>query len=245
MGLPVRPVLRPLHVVFGEARELMPRVVSDLLGRFVDYGPYGVLLSRSPTPLLGPSMVNDACPVLSALRARLGGSIIPRPYEDAIAGIAFGEAVHEAYLTRLVEWNPGWVVQVGTHYEVVMDGLDIGFSPDALLGRGGEWHVVEVKSGRPRQSHLVQLALYWLLLRDYYDLGGAWLVSQGGILNIGPEDLAAYARQGLDYLRAVKEVLDSWSGDRPGVVIRGRCPCTFANACPVYRGLVQYLEAPR
>ena len=248
-----RPTLPPLRAAFGPAKDLMPRYLGEVLGRLEDHGAYAVIRGEGPCRL-GPSMVNDACPIATALRCRLGGLVI-RPVRvvngrvvgrgvDDVNNIVTGLAVHEAYIEMVREANPGWVVQSDTYYTTIVEyggeRLEVGFSPDILIGRGGEWYLVEVKIAPPHTSHEVQLALYWYLLRDYYGVSRAYLVTPGAIIPYGYGDLEPLVRQGLEYLVAVRRVLQSWVGDRPSLVVRGSCPCRFAAACPVYGGVTAF-----
>ena len=55
--------------------------------------------------------------------------------------------------------------------------------------------------------------------------------------------MEASAIQALDYLYAVKRVMDSWTGEVPGLIVKGTCPCRWAVACPVWKGLLAYTQA--
>ncbi len=238
-----KPILKPVRTAFSKAKEYMPSILSDYLARMENHGDYAVLRSQngaSPSP----SMVNDACPFLSALRIRLGGTIILKPFEDELNNIVTGDAVHMAYLTLLREWNPGWIILTNVYYQTAIEDLTIGFSPDALMAYGGEWHLVEVKTGRLRTSAVIQLALYWLLLKDLYNIKGAWLVTQNAVIPVNEADLTKASRQGIEYLRSVKAILDSWSGELPGFTVKGNCPCHYARICPLWQGMKAYLESP-
>ncbi|WP_054856090.1 hypothetical protein [Vulcanisaeta sp. JCM 16161] len=91
----------------------------------------------------------------------VNGSVTGRGLDD-IRDIAMGLAIHEAYINAVTANNPGWAIQVGVSYQTIITHngaeLIIGFSPDILLGRDGEWHLVEVKSSHPHPTHELQLA---------------------------------------------------------------------------------------
>ena len=239
------PILKPSKSVIskadieGELAKLTPRLKAISPGVFI-------LLSETPTSLLGPSMLNDECPVASALKVRLGGNIVRKPAD--LQGVAFGNAIHTAYANAVREWNPGWTIEAGGKRSITInhDGLDlnIGFEPDILLGYNNEWHLVEVKSSKHQPSHEVQLALYWLFLRNDYDIKAGWLVTYDAVLKYNPSDLAKLARIGLDYLASVARVLASWEDSGPRVSIHGNCPCRWAPICPIWQkySLARFIE---
>ncbi|BDR92235.1 hypothetical protein Vsou_13280 [Vulcanisaeta souniana JCM 11219] len=238
------PNLPPLKAVFGVARnELLPKYVSDLTARMVRASGYFIVRNdrEHEECMPGPSMVNDKCPIASVIRCRLGS--IVRNGNDLMV-IAMGLAVHEAYINTIIANNPGWAIQYNTYYQTLIRHNEveftIGFSPDILLGYNGEWHLVEIKSSHPRPEHEAQLALYYYLLRDYYHIVRGWLVAYDAVVPYSTRDLEALAGQGLDYLYTVRRVLDSWRDDKPGFIVRGRCPCKYAPACPVWTGIVAY-----
>lgn len=228
------PLLKPARAVAGEARAMLEDELKAILASLERRDGYWLL--KAAPGLIGPSMVNDGCPIASALRIRLGGVVVARPSD--VEDLAFGNAVHKAYVEAVKSWNPGWRVESGVRFQatVVHGGVQftVGFEPDILMANGGEWHLVEVKSSRLRRSHQVQLALYWRLLRDEYNIAGSWLVTWDAVLYMSPRDLEPLARQGLEYLASVKAILDSWV-DEPRLVIKATCPCRWAPACPIWR----------
>ena len=121
--------------------------------------------------------------------------------------------------------------------------LEVGFSPDILMAKGGEWHLIEVKSGKFNTTHELQLASYYYLLKDLMNIKAGWLVTMDAIIPYSVKDLEASARQALDYLYAVKRVLDSWVNDKPGFIVKGSCPCRWALACPIWRGILAFTQA--
>ena len=240
------PVLRPVKAVL--ARVSIDEELGSLVKRLRPISPgVFIILSDTPTGLIGPSMVNDACPVASALKIKYRGIIARKPSD--VNDVAFGNAVHKAYINAVREWNPGWVIEDGGVREAVIshDGLSIriGYSPDILMGKDGEWHLIEVKSSKHQPSHEVQLALYWHLLKDSYNIKAGWLVTFDAVLKYSPVDLAKLARIGLDYMAATAKVLASWTDNGPGITIHGNCPCKWAPICPVWRrySLERYLGA--
>lgn len=250
-----KPSFPPLRAAFTPAKDLMPKYLNEILARLEDHGAYTVIRGEG-TCRLGPSMVNDGCPIATAIRCRQGGIIIRpvrivngrvegRGVED-VDSIVTGLAVHEKYIELVREANPGWVLQADTYYTTYIDyagsRLEVGFSPDILIGRNGEWYLAEVKTSAPSTAHEIQLALYWWLLRDYYNIKRLYLITPDAIIGYRPESMEGYAKQGIDYLFSVKRVLDSWPQDaeRPNFIVKGPCPCRFAPACPVYKGLLAY-----
>ena len=248
-----KPVFPPLRAAFSPAKDLMPKYLSDILARLEDHGSYTIIKGNDQCRL-GPSMVNDGCPVATATRCKLGGIVI-RPVKivngrvegrgvEDIDSIVTGLAVHEKYIEMVREANPGWVLQSDTYYTTFIDyaglRLEVGFSPDILIGYDGEWYLAEIKTASPSTAHEIQLALYWYLLRDYYNIKRLYLITPDAIIGYKPESMEGYAKQGIDYLFSVKRVLDSWVSEKPGFIVKGPCPCRFAPACPVYKGLLAY-----
>ncbi|MGC9227394.1 hypothetical protein [Caldivirga sp.] len=232
------PVLKPVKAIVNEAEAHLEDELRNLLANLVRRDGYWLL--RSIDRRIGPSMINDGCPIASALRIRLNGLVLTRPSD--VENIAFGNTVHEAYLKAVKAWNPGWRLEEARfEATVAWSGLQftVGFQPDVLMSNGDEWYLIEVKSSRLRRSHEVQLALYWRLLKDEYGLKGAWLVTHDAVLHYNPRDLEPLAREGLGYLASVEAVLRTWSGDAPRLVIKGTCPCRFAPACPIWRAYMR------
>ena len=250
-----KPVLPPLRAAYSPAKELLPKYLSDVLSRLETHEGYAIIKGSGPCRL-GPSVVNDACPIATALRCRVGGIVI-KPVKivngrvegkgiDDIDSLTMGMAVHEKYIELVSQANPGWAIQADVFYTTFIEYngelIEVGFSPDILIGRNNEWYLVEVKTAPPHTSHEVQLALYWYLLRDYYDIKRLYLVTPSAIIGYKPESMELYAKQGLDYLLAAKRVIDSWPRDaeKPGFIVKGTCPCKFAPVCPIYKGVLAY-----
>ena len=252
----MKPILPPLKAAYRDALALMLKYLNETLTRLEDHKDYYIIRGNGGC-VIGPSMINDACPIASALRCRLGGLVV-RPVRlvnghlmgrgsDDLNNIIMGYAVHEAY-TRLVrETNPDWIILTDIHYRTIVKHNDIafevGFSPDILMAKNGEWHIIEVKSGKFNITHELQLASYYYLLKDLMRIKAGWLITQDAIIPYSPRDLDSSARQTLDYLYAVKRVLDSWIGEEPGFLVKGSCPCRWAIACPIWKGILAYARA--
>ena len=245
-----------MKAAYRLAIDYMPKHLSNLLGKLEDHGGYYIIRSSGGC-LIGPSMINDACPIASALRCRLGGLLI-RPVRvvngqvmgkgtDDLNNIILGYAIHEAYTRLVKEANPDWIILTDIHYNTSIRHndvvLEVGFSPDILMAKGGEWHLIEVKSGKFNTTHELQLSSYYYLLKDLMNIKAGWLVTMDAIIPYSVKDLEASARQALDYLYAVKRVLDSWTSEEPGFVVKGSCPCRWAVACPVWRGILAFTQA--
>ena len=166
---------------------------------------------------------------------------------DDLNNIILGYAIHEAYERQVREANPNWVFLTGlTFYTRIRHNgieFDVGFSPDILMAYGGEWHLVEVKSGKYNTTHELQLSAYYYLLKGLLNIRAGWLVTMDAIIPYTTKDMEASAIQALDYLYAVKRVMDSWTGEAPGFIVKGTCPCRWAVACPVWKGILAYTQA--
>ena len=244
--LPNLPLLKP---VVDMAEGLVPKYINDIVSNIEDHGNFAII--KKPTCTLGPAMVNDGCPLISAIGCALGGELI-QPLRvvngelvgdgfDRVRGKALGIAVHKLYVDLVRQFNPGWVIQSDVHYEAVIeyDGeeLMLSFTPDILMGWNGEWHVVEVKAGRPQASHLLQLALYWYLLKDYYRIVMAWLVTKDAITPYKPGHMGSIVRRGLDYLVTVKRILDRWSNEDISDIRNCQCIGRIIDACSLTKQL--------
>ena len=229
------PILKPVKAIAhgvsinGEVEELLTRL------KYVGNGVF-ILKDEQQGDLINPSMINDECPVASALRIRHGGVIVRRPSD--LRSIALSNVIHEAYSGVVGEWNKGWVTRVSFRLSRVIkySGLELRvvLEPDILLGIGGEWHLIEVEAGKLRRSHEAQLALYWHLLKDEFNIVKAWLITINATIPYSTRDLNSIINGGLGYLASVRRVLDSWGSNGPGMIIQGKCPCRWAPLCPVW-----------
>ena len=255
---PNLPLVKP---ILSNAKNELNNELGRHLGRVVEYRSFSVFLDEdggvgkcrdgNGNWVGGVAMVNDGCPVLSALSCVLGGRVIRhvRVVDGELRGggardvqsLVLGKIVHREYTALVQSLNPGWAIQVETHFKTVVErnGVEftVKFTPDILMGWGGEWHIVELKIGRPRPTHLLQLALYWHFLRGLYQIVRAWLVTPYGIYPVTPSELGSLVPRGLDYIVAVMRIYEKITQRDLEVIKNCECMSKLIKYCRALKKL--------